>query len=149
MEYRQEKITLPSIREHLPDLTISAQIAEGTGLCYHAAGGNESYGWTITHLASKKALGNPIGTEHEVKLLMEKVIPITDWNQDEKALLNPNIAEEFKKCQQTVKQELNMQLHTAMQVCMPDYLVEYVMNEIQDGEYTILRNALLHAFKNC
>lgn len=147
MEYTQQEITLPSVRNHLPDIAITAHEAIGTGLCYHATGGDKSYGWTITHLASKKALCMPIGTEFEVKLLMEKVVGITDWSQDEKELMKPEIAEKFRKCQQTVKQELNMQLETAMHTCMPDYLVEDVLNEFQDDEYPILRNALLYAFK--
>lgn len=149
MKYQQEEITLPGTMWNRGEETIvSAQIAEGTGLCYHANGGDKSYGWTITHLASKKALCAPIGTEHEVMLLLERVVGITDWHQDEKILIkHPEHAIKFKECQQTIRQELNMQLETAMRQCMPDWLIEDVLNQLEDIEYPILRNALLYAFK--
>jgi len=149
MEYQTQEITLPAIKEWLKDLTVTAHVAEGTGLCYHAVGGNESDGFVITHLASKKYLCKPIATEHEVRLVIERVAGITDWHMSEEELKkHPETGMQFLKLQQTVENELNMQIQTAMKdACMPDYLVEDVMNEIEDDEYPVLRNALLYAFK--
>lgn len=149
MEYQQKLIILPAVEDMTEPLTVTAYEAIGTGLCYNAVGGNEEDGFVITHLASKKYLCHPIGTEYEVKLLLEKVAPIADWTQSEKELQkHPETGMQFLKIQQTIKSELNMQLHTAMEaIGMPDYLTEDVMNEIEDGEYPILRNALLYAFK--
>jgi hypothetical protein len=148
MKYQTQEITLPSQRKHLPDITISAQVAEGTGLCYHACGGDPSYGWMITHLESLKALSAPIDTEFEVRLLMEKVVGITDWNQGEKALIKPEIAIEFRDCLQTVRQDINQRLEVAMKASsMPNYLVEATMEEISEENYPVMRKALLYAFK--
>jgi hypothetical protein len=147
MNYQEKLITLPVRIQGEDDLlTITAQIAGDSGLAYHGVGGDERAGWVITHLASKKALCSPIGKEHEIKLLLERVARITDWSQSEKEFIKqPKIAVEFNKCQKTVAQELNMQLQTAMKdVGMPEHLVETVMNDLEDD---VLRSALLYAFK--
>lgn len=148
MEYQEKLIILPLVQDMKEPLTITAYEAVGTGLCYNAVGGLDKDGFTITHLESKKALCNPVSTEYEARLLLEKVAGLTVWTQTEKELQKkPWIGAEFLKCQQTVKSELNMQLETAMRQCMPDYLVENCLNEFQDDDYPILRTALLHAFK--
>jgi hypothetical protein len=149
MEYQKKLIILPAIQDMKEPITVTAHEAVGTGLCYNAIGGNKEDGFVITHLASKKALCKPIGTEYEVRLVMEKIVGITDWWQNEEELQKkPWIGTEFRDCQQTVEGDLNMQLETAMKdACMPDYLVEKIMEEMEEDEYPILRNALLYAFK--
>jgi hypothetical protein len=147
MIYHQKLIILP-VRIHGEEstLNITAYEAEGTGLAYHGMRGDEREGWVITHLASKRALCSPIGTEHEVKRFRERVAPIANWSQSEEEFIkHPKIAIEFNKCQQTVAQGLNMELESAMkQSDIPDHMVETVMNELEDD---VLRSALLYAFK--
>ncbi|SRR6266550_578019 len=145
MIYQQKLIILPT-RAYGEDITINITAHEAEGLAYHGVGGDEREGWVITHLASKKALCSPIGTEHEVKLLMERVAEITDWNQSgEELIKQPKIATEFKKYQTSVRQGLNMELEAAMkQSNIPEHLVETVMYSLEDD---ILRSALLYAFK--
>lgn len=149
MDYRQEDITFPGTYWEPGPFTISAHVAVGTGLCYHAIGGDSSRGWAITHLASKKALCKTVDTEYEVKMLMEKVVNITDWTQSEKELLkHPKYAVEFLQYQQTIRQDLNQRLEAAMKASnMADWLVEEVMNELANEDYPIMRKALLYAFK--
>lgn len=145
MNYQQKLIILPvRIRREDTTLNITAYEAEGTGLAYHAQNGDERDGWVITHMASKKALCTPIGTEHEVKLLLERVAGITDWQKPEKELTQPKIANDFRACQKSVRQELNMQLESAAKTCMPDHLVDTIMHSLDDD---VLRSALLYAFK--
>lgn len=148
MEYQEKLVIFPAVQDMNEPMTITAHEAIGTGLCYNAVNGDKELGFVITHLASKKYLCKPIATEHEIKLVMERVAGITDWNTPEEELKkHPETGMQFLKLQQTVEHEINMQLHTAMETCMPDYLVENVLNEIEDDEYPVLRNALLYALK--
>jgi hypothetical protein len=151
MEYQEKLIILPvQVRGVDDTLNITVHEAIGTGLAYHiVAGGDKSDGFVITHLESKKALCKPIATEHETKLVMERVVGITDWNMPEEELKkHPVAGMQFLKIQQTVEGEINQQLETAMETCMPNYLVEATMEEISQEDYPILlRTALLYAFK--
>ena len=147
MNYHQQEITLPATWKG-DEVTIIAQIAEDTGLCYHAVGGREENGlFVITHLASKKVLGNPVGTEYEVKLILESVVSVTDWHQSEHEIAkHPKIAAEFRNLQQDIEGQINQRLESVMKVCMPEYLVENVMNAFEEND-ECFRSALLYAFK--
>lgn len=149
LTYQQKLIILPAVIDMKEPMPITAFEAEGTGLAYNAVGGDEKDGWVITHLESKKALCSSIDTEHEVKLLMERVAGITDWNIPEEELKKKTeVGSEFQKCQKTVAQGLNMELEAAMKDAgMPDYLVENAMEEIEDEYSPTIRSALLYAFK--
>lgn len=147
LTYQEKLIILPAVQDMEKPMTITAYEAEGTGLAYNAVGGDESEGWVITHLESKKVLCSPVDTEHEVKMLMEKVVPITDWNTPEKELAKKTeVGAKFRDCKTSVRHDLNTQLETAMKDAgMPDYLIEEVMDELEEDD--LLRSALLYAFK--
>jgi|SRR5579872_2281706 len=149
MEYQEKLIIFPAVNDMKEPMNIAVHEAIGIGLCYNAVNGDKELGFVITHLESKKYLCKPISTEYEIKLVMERVVGITDWNMPEEELKkHPEAGMQFLKLQQTVECELNMQLETAMKdIGMPDYLIEDVMNGIEDEDYTLLRTALLYAFK--
>lgn len=145
MNYKQIELTF-TFGGKKEDLTLTAFEAECTGLAYHPSGGNEEYGWVVTHLASKHIVIHGLDTEHEAKQLLEKIVPLADWHQPIKTLANrADLAANIRALRTNIIQRLNMQIESVCKQCMPNYLVEDVMNDLDEGE--TLRRALLYAFK--
>lgn len=145
MDYKQIELTLSFGRER-EEVTLTASEAEGTGLAYNPAGGNEEYGWVVTHLASKHIVIHGLDTEHEAKQLLEKIAPLTDWHQPIETLANrPDLAAKVRDARTDIIHRLNMQIESACKQCMPNYLAEDVMNDLDESE--TIRRALLYAFK--
>ncbi len=145
MNYKQIELTLTFGRRK-EEVTLTAYEAEGTGLAYHPAGGKEEYGWVVTHLTSKQIVIRAIDTEYEVKQLLEKIAPLTDWHQPEEVFDHmPDLAIKVQDLRDKIVEDLNQKIESACKQCMPDYLVEDIMIDLEAGE--TLRKALLYAFK--
>lgn len=118
MQFEQQTITFCTpTSDRKPMLAI---VALGTGLAYGPINSNNR-SFDVIHVASGFRLGGCFSVELGARLFLENLLPLTDWNQDEKSFTD--CSDEFVQSVMNARKKAEQELEGAIKAYLfPDTL---------------------------